>query len=46
MYSNMKIRHMGADTMEIKRILEETSEHYVNVGQNIRNMQDVIRPDR
>jgi hypothetical protein len=45
MYSNMKIRHMGADTMEIKRILEETSEHYVNVGQNIRNMQDVILTD-
>lgn len=41
-YSNMKIRHMGADTLEIKRILEETIEHYVNVSANIRNMQEVI----
>jgi hypothetical protein len=42
MYSNMKIRHMGMDTLEIKRVLEETIEHYGTIAGRIEEMQNVM----
>lgn len=41
-YEHSKIRHMGIDEFEIKKMLEIAAEHYKLVGNNIDNMQQVI----
>ena len=46
-YTSAKIRHMGMDMFEIKSMLENVSEHYITVGQNLKKMQEVsMTPDQ
>ena len=40
-YETSKIRHMGMDAFEIKKMLENAAEHYRLVGTNLENMQAV-----